>query len=697
MGIRFQQQYEHSECGLACATMLIDFFVRKTELSKMRECYGVPTGGYNLAQIQTILKKEALESKAIRASITTLFDVPVPFIAYWKGKHFIIVEKISKSKITIVDPAGGKKKISSVEFEKYFSNIVLYLLTDRKRRRTYPKINSILKPIFYINRRRIYFAILIFLISQGLNLCVPFIIQGMIDSESSMSIKKIMLYISLIISCYFFTNLIRIRIITSLQTVTEKELLSKTINQLLDLPYSFFINRNKGELIYRINSTAIVRQILIEKLIILVVDICFLFFYVFIMWYFSKELTIITFGITSLIILFSIYNANISRKISQNEMVVLTSSQDLINEMINNIFTIKATNSQKKMFIKWEGNYEKQIRFEKQKAKINSVSANIPQTIQTFYSLIIYAVGYILVLNNQITIGSIVAFSSIGMSFIAPITSILQSYTQFQMVKVYLDRLIDILLTSTETSLLGSEELVNYSGDISINNVTYKYSMFSENAIEDISFSVQPRQKIAIVGKSGSGKSTLLKVMAGLYRSTSGEVYYGKQNITDLDVHKFRDHIGVVLQENVLFNGTFRDNITMGRDYSDTQIMQVIKSVGLDSLLSEFPLGLETNISELGQNLSGGQRQKISIARTIICTPEVIFLDEPTSSLDNISEKSIMHHLFDVDSTLVVIAHRLSTIQSFDQIIVMDDGKISAIGTHHELMETNSCYRKLYL
>ncbi|MGY3750740.1 ATP-binding cassette domain-containing protein [Vagococcus acidifermentans] len=192
----------------------------------------------------------------------------------------------------------------------------------------------------------------------------------------------------------------------------------------------------------------------------------------------------------------------------------------------------------------------------------------------------------------------------------SPITSILQSYTQFQMVKVYLYRLVDILQTSNETSLLGNKKLDNYLGDIDINDVSFKYSLFSEAAIENISIQIAPKQKIAIVGESGSGKSTLLKVVAGLYQCNSGAIYYGKEDIKNLDIHEFFNHIGVVLQENVLFNGTFRENITMGREYSDDCIIEVTKRVGIYSLIFNLPLGLETKISELGKNLSGGQRQK---------------------------------------------------------------------------------------
>lgn len=695
MKIRFQQQSEHSECGLACATMLIDYWSEKVNLTEMRERYGVPNGGYNLAQIQLILRDADIDVKAVKSEAKSINAVPVPFIAFWKNKHFIIVEKVTHKHIVVVDPARGKRKISHLEFEDGYSNICMYITTKRTRKYQQPKLNPVLKELVKNNKKNFIKTFFIFLVIQCISIYIPYAIRWIIDGEEK-DMRKIIFYTSFLISSYFIANVFRTKLIVLLQTSTDKDLLSRTIIQLLDLPYSYFVNRSKGELIYRINSNAYIRQILIDQVINTVIDLFFFAFYLIVMWTFNKTLTIITIFIAIVTIFFSYLNTKIMKKIAQNEMVVLTNSQELINEMVNNIFTIKSTNSQKNMYEKWEKNYDEQIIYEKEKAKYNSFLANIPQTIQTFYSLIIYAVGYFLIINSMTTIGNIVAFSTIGISFLTPITSILNSYTQFQTVKVYLDRLFDILETKSESSLLGNEELKDYSGDVTIKDVMYKYSSFSEEAIKNISLTIKPRQKVAIVGASGSGKSTLLKVVAGLYQSSKGNIYYGNQNIKDLDIHKLRDSIGVVLQENVLFNGTFRENITMGRNHTDKEITEIIKAVGLSELVSSFPLALETQISELGQNMSGGQRQKVSIARTIITKPKIIFLDEPTSALDNISENVVMNCLFNIDTTLIVVAHRLSTIQNFDKIVVMDKGEVVGVGNHAELLNTNKYYQYLY-
>lgn len=288
--------------------------------------------------------------------------------------------------------------------------------------------------------------------------------------------------------------------------------------------------------------------------------------------------------------------------------------------------------------------------------------------------MIIIFIGYILIINNKTTIGGVIAFNSIGVTFLTPLMSIINAYSQLLVVRVYLERLLDILETPSEKSMFGKNKIDKIRGKIELNHVSFKYSRFSDETLADISLTIHPKEKVAIVGPSGSGKSTLLHVISGLYKTTSGTIKYDNLDINDLDIQELRKHLGIVLQNHNVFNGTIKENITMERGYSDNDVLRTLSLTGLNDLIAELPIGLNTHISEDGNNLSGGQSQKLSLARTIIANPAVLLLDEPTSSLDNISETKIMRNLFNMESTVVVVAHRLSTIGNFDKIIVLNHG-----------------------
>ncbi|MCT3116697.1 peptidase domain-containing ABC transporter [Lactococcus lactis] len=698
MKIRFQQQSEHSECGLACVTMLVDYFIKKTNISELRDKYGVPNGGYNLFQMQKILAENNLTSKAVKTEEKFLASIPTPFITFYDRKHFMIVEKVSKNTIYVVDPASGRRTVTFSDFKMHYSNAVLYVTKYGHRKRKILKINKNLKSSIFKIKRSLFITLGISFISQSLGLFVPFSIQSIIDNSSKEKVGfsiSFLIGTALFIFTYFFVNMVKMRILTRLQTEIDETLLGKTIEHLLNLPFSYFVNRRKGELIYRINSNSYIRQLLIDQILELVLSSSFFIIYIVVLFSMNKLLTLITLSIVSILVTSSIINSKINQKILQKQMLVMTKSQEIVNEMITNIFTIKSLNSSQYIYKNWKNNFTKQIDMEREKANYSSIFMNIPNTIQSFYPLIVFFFGYLLAQYKEMTIGEVVAFSSIGVLFLTPVLSMANVYNQLLMVKVYIDKLLDILETPREIEG-GEVTLERYQGKINLEELSYKYSHFSEYTLNNISLNILPHQKIAIVGASGSGKSTLLKIMASLYPVHKGQVCYDDIQKQKISLDKFREHIGVVLQENILFNGTIRENILMGRDFPEDEIEKSIQIANLEELCSSFPLGINTIISENGQNISGGQRQKISIARAIISQPKAIFMDEPTSGLDNISENIIMSNIFKLPSTVVVVAHRLSMISKFDKIFVMKHGEIVGSGQHHELLNSCSEYQKLY-
>ncbi|WP_342366983.1 peptidase domain-containing ABC transporter [Clostridium beijerinckii] len=290
----------------------------------------------------------------------------------------------------------------------------------------------------------------------------------------------------------------------------------------------------------------------------------------------------------------------------------------------------------------------------------------------------------------------IVAFNTIAISFLQPIISLTGSYSNILILKTILGKLYDIMNSKTEKILTNNILNIN-KGKIEFKNVSFKYNRFDPYVLDDISFSINPGEKVAIVGKSGSGKSTLLKLILGLYNSQSGNIYIDDINIKDVNIKNLRSQFGVILQEPLLFNDSIKENIIIGKDnISDKQIHEAARKSGINNFLVNVPLGIDTIISEKGTNFSGGQRQRISLARALVNSPKIMLMDEPTSSLDNESEAFLMNEILKLDTTCVVISHRLNTIENFDKIIVMDNGKIVECGSHKDLVANKSYYYDIY-
>ncbi|MFA9377709.1 MAG: peptidase domain-containing ABC transporter [Lachnotalea sp.] len=698
--ISFISSFEHSECGLACVAMMIDFFSQESSLTVLREKYGVPVGGFNISQLIKILSEFNVPARAMKVNdIKKLTEIKEPFIAHWNTNHFVVVEKFENKKVIIVDPAKGKLKLSIKEFESSFSNAIICSVVVEKKVKKKRKINRTLLNIIKKNRKPLILTTVLSLLMQVLTLYIPIYLKSLIDNYNYIkSYNKLFIVLLLIMFFYFSFSIIKKRIITLFQNNFDRMLTSKTISHLMKLPLKFFINRGKGEIIFTVNSNQYIRAILSTQMISLFVDVIFIALYLLLMLYYSVELSLITVILGVILVIISTINTKILIKKNQTQITNITNVQNITGEIVNNIATIKAIGAEEEIFDKWSIGFEKQLQIEMEKSKVDSILGNIPSTIQITYSLIIFVVGILLGKTEGLTIGTIVAFNALGASFLAPMLSIANSYMQLSAAKIYINQLLDIINSKTENHDDYEENIKLQNGNISLKNIFFKYDYFSDYVLKDINIDINSGEKVALVGASGSGKSTLFMLIAGLYAPIKGIIKVGNEHISNQNVNKrfYRKQLGIVLQESMLFNGTIKDNILIGRDANEEEIKQAVLNSNSDIFVKGFSSKLDTIISEDGNNISGGQRQRLCIARAILKNPKVILMDEPTSSLDNISENKIMDSLFKMDSTVLVIAHRLANITKFDKIIVMDDGKIVSVGSHEELLQNSIYYRELY-
>ncbi|QYE99795.1 peptidase domain-containing ABC transporter [Paraclostridium sordellii] len=697
--VKIVEQMEHSECGLACITMILNYYGNNIKLSKLREEYGVPVGGYTLIKLKQILEEKGIESTGVYIKDIELLDKSFfPFIAFWERKHFVVIEKIKHNKVLIEDPALGRRWVKRDEFnEKFSKSALLCEVTEdfekNKQKNEYNHLTS----FFYSHKNFIFSLLLMTLLIQALSISIPMTIQNTIDKllESS-HINFNILFITgiLLVGTYYIINVIRTLTINKFQIIFDDTLMSLVFKHLLRLPYSFFINRSPGELIFRMNSNLYIRQILSDKIISVVIDSLLFFVYLGIMLMYSKELTLVICIIGILLVTVSIYNGKKVREINEKEIIHTGKIQTNLNESMNGIITIKSTGSENQMFDNWKVNFDEQLKCMREKGKWNAFLSNIPISIQVFIPVVVFLYGSYFIEKGQITVGSLIAFNTIASSFIIPLISLSSSYSDILVLKIYLNKLYDILDTELEEN--KQEKVEIKEGNIKVENLNFKYNKLDKNIIKNINLEIASGEKVAIVGKSGSGKSTLAKLIMGLFESSEGSVRVDGLDISNVDIQNYRSQLGIVLQEPQIFNGSLKDNILFGREHDCEKMTKAIDISNIRIMINSMPMGIDTIVSEDGVNFSGGQRQRIALARAVYNSPKIIIMDEPTSSLDNESEKEVINNIFKLDSTCIVISHRFYNIERFDKIIVVNEGEVKDIGSHEELIRRCDTYKNMY-
>ncbi|MED4760714.1 peptidase domain-containing ABC transporter [Priestia megaterium] len=483
--------------------------------------------------------------------------------------------------------------------------------------------------------------------------------------------------------------------IARLQTLIDSSLMSTFIAKLFNLPYSFFETRTSGDLIYRANSNTLIRQILSSRVIALVIDTILIIGYAAMMFYIKWQLALLVIGLSIIIICTMLLSTRLIRNLSDKNLLIQTKTQSYLTESIYGICDVKVLGAEEKIFKNWFKLFKQHLKISQKQSFITSTLESFGVGIQFITPLFLLWIGTNMVISKNITLGELLAFNSLAVSFIVPIVSMGTTYSQLLLLGSYMQRLQDVVESKSEN--LDLEEIKDFKGYIEFKDVSFKYDYFGKNVLSSINLTIKPGEKIAIVGTSGSGKSSLAKLLLGLNLPTAGTLTYDGQDIKNLNIQSVRKKIGAVLQETRLFHGSVLENIELlSEEKSLNNVIEIAKIADIHEDILKQPMGYHTMISEGGNNFSGGQRQRLLLARALIKKPKLLILDEATSALDNLSEARIQENLEKLNCTQIIVAHRLSTVVNADRILVMHDGSIIESGTHEELLSKMNYYYNLY-
>ena len=702
--IKFVEQNEHSECGLACVTMILNYFnYTKTTLQQLRDQYGVPMGGYKLSDLVIILKENNLSSRGFRVSAVDLFRTTLPVIAFWNNKHYVVIEKRRRNNFLICDPSYGKRWMKRNEVQAKFSNVILGSFSSQANepKNVVEKKSNKLVTTVLKYKKDIFLLLGITLLLQLVAATLPLMMQFVIDSARITDQRNDLMYvgfISIVCVFYYFLQVVRGFMITWFHKKFDWEMMSQYIYNLIHLPVTFFSNRSNGEIIFRSNLNVYIRQILSHRLVVIVVDSVFLIVYLAVMLYYSVTLTLLVLLFTSIIICSSLINGYKLNKLTGLEVVEQSKLQKNITEMVKGIETIKTNHAERFFFDKWQKDFKNQLEITARKGCWSAWFGSTMQVAQFSLPLFIIVTGMHYVSVGVFSIGMLISFNSIAQSFVVPVSSLSAAYNDFLILKTYFSKVSEVLDYAVERTY-EQMEFLDFER-IEIKDLSFQFSRFDHDILSNVNFSVKKGEKIAIVGHSGSGKSTLLKLIGGMMKPTNGSIRFIDLNGKPHTAQEIKAHISFVTQQPAVFNESISTNITLKAPVSTSCYNRLLEGAIIDSgvsdMINQLPLGVETLISEDGANLSGGQKQRIAFARLLFRNTEINLFDEPTSSLDPISENEVMSSMYKSDNTCIVAAHRLKTIKNMDKIIVLNRGKVTEIGTHDDLIKNKQTYYNLY-
>jgi subfamily B ATP-binding cassette protein HlyB/CyaB len=479
----------------------------------------------------------------------------------------------------------------------------------------------------------------------------------------------------------------------------DVELGAKLFRHLLGLPIAYFQSRRVGDSVARIRELESIRSFLTGNSMTLVLDILFSFIFLAVMLWYSAQLTLIVVCSIPLYVILSVVFTPIIRKRLDDKFNKTAENQSFLVETISGIDTVKALAVEPRWIQKWDKQLASYVLAGLSVTNISNIASSGVTLISKLVTALIMWIGATLVIDGQLTVGELIAFNMLAGQVSNPILRLAQLWNDFQQVGISMSRLGDILNTRTEIE--GQKtRLPRLQGAITFEDVSFRYRPDASDVLRQITLSINPGDVIGIVGRSGSGKSTLTKLVQRLYVPDRGKVLVDGQDIAIIDTTSLRQQIGVVLQENMLFNRSVRDNIALTNPALPIEnIIAAAKLAGAHEFICELPEGYDSMVGEHGTGLSGGQRQRVAIARALISNPRVLIFDEATSALDYESEKIIQDNMRDIckGRTVLIIAHRLSAVRDAHRIVVMDKGQIVEVGSHEQLLQNpQGIYAHLY-
>jgi len=694
------------DTGLMCLLMLARFHHVAVSAEQLKHEYLQSHQVFDKDNLVLAARSLKLKAKAIKSSVGRLSHCPLPAIASDLNGRFFIILKVQNQQVQIYDPLSQNLKVITLEaLQTRWNGGLILLTTQAMLAAELARFDfSWFIPAIVKYRKLLGEVLVISFVLQLFALITPLFFQVVMDKvlvHRGLGTLDV-IAVGLLTVMLFETVLSGLRSYVFAHTASriDVELGSRLFRHLLSLPLAWFQARRVGDSVARVRELENIRSFLTGNAITLVLDVLFSVVFIAVMLFYSFWLTLVVIVSLPLYFIVSLFITPLLRTRLQESFNRGAENQAFLVETINGMDTLKAAAVEPHIGRRWDNQLAAYVSSSFKTQTLSTLATESVGLIGKLVTVATLWLGARLVIEGKLSVGQLIAFNMLAGRVSQPIMRLAQLWTNFQQTGVSVQRLGDILNSPTETANTSASRLPALQGTIIFDEVYFRYRADGNYILSGVKLEIKPGQTIGIVGRSGSGKSTLTKLIQRLHVPERGRVLVDGMDLALADVRSLRRQIGVVLQDNMLFNCSIRENIALtDPGAAIEQIMQAAKLAAAHEFILELPQGYDTVVGEHGASLSGGQRQRIAIARALIGNPRILIFDEATSALDYESESLIQQNMQAIcqGRTVIIIAHRLSAVRHAQQIIVMDRGSIVESGTHQELLrKEGGHYRHLY-